>query len=439
MKKRKTEVVVKVNTPNSMFSSEMFGLFELSGQEEPFLTVTHKQIISKSAIYTVFGEDLERVYEVKKNSVESYYLPSKCFILIEQGTIGFDVDNRLFSCKAKIKADELIVDIIEEQEKLAELAEFIEEKFATLREKFYESSANAVIREINKTNVYDETAVQNVLHDFETSKFLCVSDENDTEFRCINNMDEKVKVKTARPSGFFTPLCENEKMWQQDLLMIEKRDAEGTFTIEKPIERMHDIEGDFWLKTKVLYRYPQDKQRLSKELPKLYEQVAKRGEKWREFEQLKEKPKIPILGDLDILLPCTHMKCKAWWMDKDIFHFTLNFFQPLPPEVSAERGKLMCINNAVSVVNYNGRDYFAVFKSKNNKRLGKDVFAHYVFHKLIPVSDAANNEYSFYGHLFLAYLFQIYRNKLKPHTISEETFNKFDLADDLSEKKSSEC
>ena len=213
MKNSKSEVVVKVNTPCDLFTAEQFSLRELSGRKEPFLSVTDEHCISKSVRYTVFGEDLERVYET--GGVKHFYLPpQKCFILVEQGTVGFEVEKKLFSCKTQMQADELIVDIIEAPEKLSEFAELIEEKFASLRERFYEASLNVIIDQLNITEYWDEPSIQNVLSDVESTKFLDVKKESDTEFRRIDDMldshrFDKSNVKAGRPSGFFTPLVKD--------------------------------------------------------------------------------------------------------------------------------------------------------------------------------------------------------------------------------------
>ena len=455
MKTRVSEKATKLNTTSSLFSPEQFVLRALSGEQSPFLEATEKHCIHKSVQYTVFDKDLEPIHEIKmykdKGNAILHYLPQDCFILNERGTVGFDFEMKLFNCRTQITEDELIVDINEVPEKLSELEDYIDENLVLLRDRFNEGMINAVLDQIRKTDYRYELAVQNTLADIEKTKFLEVTQETDMGFCLIE--DQAVsdgfsyanrKVKVRRASGFFSSLVKDENVWEQELLMIKDKNEKNTFTVEKPIERMHDIKGRFWLKSQVLFRYPQDKQQLSKELPMLYSQVTEKIEKWREIEQLTEEPNAIKLGDLDIMMPCAYLKKTNWFMDNDVFHFTIKDEKGFTPNIGLTRGKIMCADYAASVVNYKNRDYFAVFKSKGKKRFGKNVFAHYVFHKLVPASDTVAELDStsipkLYPTLFLKYQFQLHRNKIKPHIITEEVFNIFELANDLSKEEKHTC
>ena len=453
MKASVPEKAVKLNTASKLFDPGQFVLRVLSGEPSPFLVATEEYCMNKSVRYTVFDSDLEPVHKIEthKHKANLYYLPQDCFILNEKGIMGFDIEMKLFSCKTQVTEDELIVDIDEVPERLAELEGQIDEKFALLRDSFYESALNAALGRINKTDYRYELAMQNTLADIEKTKFLDITEENGLNFRLIGELtgsagflhsNEEVKVR--RESGFFSPLFQDENIWEKELLMIKKYGEKDMFTVERPMELLHDIKSRFWLKTQVLYRYPQDKKRLSEELPMLYDQVTERAEKWKEFEQLTEEPKPNKLGDLDIMMPCKYMKKTNWFMSNDIFHFTFTGHKGFTPNITAERSMIMCADYAASVLSFGGKEYFAVFKSKNKKRFGKNVYAHHVFHKLVPVADTVAESESaavpkLYKILFAKYQFNLHRNKIKPYVVTEEVFSAFELSNDLANEDKSDC
>jgi hypothetical protein len=197
-------------------------------------------------------------------------------------------------------------------------------------------------------------------------------------------------IQIQARNGFFVPFQKdiwNFKVADMGLLMQKNElDGDMTFTIMKPVELLHDINAYMWLKCSVQYRYPQDVSRISAAFPHLIQELTQEKEYWREAEPIEEDETITPnrLGDKEMYVPCICVN-ERWGVEKGVFQFTIRNLG-LGLDFGTNQKNVMFEKYGVSFVNYEGREFFAVYRTEDKKRYGKATYAHCKFYKFIPLS-----------------------------------------------------
>lgn len=284
-----------------------------------------------------------------------------------------------------------------------------------------------------------ETFLKRIMRKIKDTRFLDVDPEDKAhKYLCLEEPHVLNCLQVQMGNGLFAPYTERrlEDLSIGDMgLLLHKEFGDnfnGAFTILKPVELLHDISAKMWIKARVQYRFPQDTDRIANDFPQLYHELTQEEEYWREVEPMDEAPTPYRLGDMEMLIPCDCI-CGIWGIKKGIFQFTIRE-NGLAVDFGPTREYLVHASFGVSFVSFNGREYFAVYRAEGRKRCKKDVFAHFKFHKLMPLSKVLagiDSHEALLKSLHYAYHFHTHRNDLVSMPIDEDTFNNIDMAGEV--------
>ena len=236
--------------------------------------------------------------------------------------------------------------------------------------------------------------------------------------------------------GHFVFLADKEigDVMKTKAVLVEDRDLPGeAFALCRPEEILHDYRACLWLKLSVQYRWPQDVEGIKKDYPQLYHDRTKDEQPWREVEPLDEAPAPCRLGDPEMFVPCRRLKGRFWAFKREPFHFVIPGIGTGPNKEYLIRDTVsMDATHAVAFVSHGGREYYAIYEDKGEKRHKRDVYAHFVFERFVSLEEVlaakVSRSASIEGHIKRMHLSGPAVEKLTATPIDEDTFNDLDTA-----------
>jgi hypothetical protein len=446
---------ITLNYSGSFFSANNFMCFERFGEYLPVFNADNHMKRMHSIAYYVANMDKTEAFDFNKMS--GVCLSAQNYILVEKGTTGFDFEARLFVCSTVKNDDEVVITITEsfDESTRAELWESMQMKFKGIKDSFKESVVNRVIpSKSTQDNVSYEVLINKKLNEIKETRFLDINPDDNTHIYLPLEDGRSIRdirsLKMQGKTGYFTE-CELESLRElniSDIGLLAYTQASGGrgFSILKAEEFVHDISAEIWLQTRVLYNYPQDAERIKDAYPLLWEELTREAEYWRRIEPMSEKDTLALspakLGDSVMWLPCFGEHERLYGVKKnEPFQFTLR-----EKGVSVDFGPtgeyLISSDYGVSFISHAGREYFAVYRTGERRRVRNNIYIRYSFYKLVPMSDVLSARMqdsceNLLRALNWGYYFHTHRYGLVSKPVDDEVFDSLYMAApvDTEEKK----
>ena len=473
MREQEKSPEITLNYSGEYFAKENFECSVVAGTYAPIFKQLRSDFSLKSTNYQILQPDKTFAYHIRKEAFgeKMAYLSEKNFITVEKGTAGFDFEEKVFVVTAVPNGDGFSIDITESQD-----AALIEELMAIVCTENRSSAKDYVKWCFSCMTLPQKDAMSRGLQNYmdfvegklsrlQNTRFLDMDPEDDAhEFLYIDNqletqfnnisLDYQMKnnffFKEKRlfvqaENGSFMPYargCFDDKAAHDiGILKLDSDNGRKEFLILEPVEFLHDIDAHMWLKTRVKYRYPQDAVKIAEEHPKLYREATKEKELWRDISPMDEEPKPPVLGEMEMYVPCENVR-NLWSMRNSPFHFLDR------PGAAIRYGKGQILHSdegkfGLFFVSHGGEEYFARYKKEGRKRFGRDVYNHYTFYDFLPLSDLlANPDKDFETYVLnCTYQMEVIRSGIKSTPIDEATFDMLDMAkrEEPLEDKNTPC
>ena len=465
MKNEKEAPKVILNNSAKYFTEDNFDCVKIAGTYSPVFIQLDADASLRSTNFQVLQPDKTLAYHIEKDAFgeKKAFLGTGYYITVEKGTTGYDFEEKVFVVTVTPDACDFVIDIVESQNKALNdelMAIVCTEKRSSLKDNFNVSIINRNLSKESDTKkgVFDYTKhLEQKFHTLQTTRFLdidvldeahkylYIDDRKESSFNRISAYDSTLSefffnesnLSVQMRGGNFTPYTpgyfDGKSPGEIGILKLNTDDSysfrrQKEFVILEPVELLHDIDAHIWLKSRVMYRYPQDEALIAEKYPRLIKEAKEIRDYWRDVSPMDEQPKPFVMGAKELYVPCENVR-DIWCMRNSPFHFCDR------PGVSVRFGKenvMQCDEGKYGVffVKYEGEEYFARYLKEGKKRFGKDVYNHYTFYDFLPLPDLLANPHKDYETqiLMFTYQFEVVRNGLTSVPIDEDTFNTFDIA-----------
>jgi hypothetical protein len=457
--KWKVEGKVVLNYEGLYFSADNFKAAELGGEETALFVFTEEMHYLRSVSYSVYGMDKqEGVLLNPHGGSREYCLHGQDYILADKGTSGFETEQKLFICSLTKSGGQITVDITEARDAqlLEELAAKLREKALTLSDYINERAENCTASTIEDSGGAGERErLERFFANFRDTGFLDISpDDKEYRYYCIDYLNyqqdkghnvsyryfeyipdygygrnSKLLLVPADgamlAAGELTELSLKEIRSGKRLLAdISGRGAkhEGEAVLLRVEEMFHDMNGLFWIKAKIICRFPKDGDKIKAQYPEAYK-LINGPVKPRVYEVLDEAPAEGKLGDKKIAVRY-YDHLEHGYVEKGLFQFSFcnnNYVTDFGP---GRRYLRSGSGASASAVRHGGELYIAVYRCEKVARFKRDLYAMYKFYRFVSVRELLADDD---GGALLRRLGEVYkylaaRGLLAPVDIDEDTF-----------------